>query len=110
MFFATMGFALALPKVAQAQFFDPVEPLPEDLPANGNINDLNGLQERQVSDWFPQGSISSDSQTILEINPNNAPDLTINDRTEQIKEQDDWQRSSPGEPKQTGSGIPLGTF
>ena len=108
----SVGTALVLgsPEDVQGQSFNTIEPLPEDLPATGNINDLNGLEERQVSDWFPQGSMSNDSQTILEINSDNSAPGTTSDLTTQIKEQDNWQRNSSGDPKQTGSGIPLGTF
>jgi hypothetical protein len=63
-----------------------------------------------VSDWFPQGNISTDSQTLLQIDSNNAPPLTVNDTTTQIREQDNWQRNPSGDPKQTGPGLPFGTF
>lgn len=101
---------LGSPTTVTAQSYNPVEPFPEDLPATGNINDLDGLQERQVEDWFPQQNMGTNSQTLLEINTTNTPPLSINDRSSQIKEENDWQRSSSGEPKQTGSGFPLGTF
>ncbi|AIE73279.1 MULTISPECIES: hypothetical protein [unclassified Synechocystis] len=108
--FAGTVFALAVPTGVQSQSYAPMEPFPQDLPATGNINDLNGLQERQVQDWFTPSNISTESQTLLEINTTNAPGLSINDRSSQIKEENDWQRTSSGEPKQTGSGFPLGTF
>ncbi|MBE9239581.1 hypothetical protein IQ217_15515 [Synechocystis salina LEGE 00031] len=107
---ATTAFILSFPAVVKAQSYNPVEPFPEDLPATGNINDLDGLQERQVEDWFPEQNTGTDSQTLLEINTTNTPPLSVNDRSSQIKEENDWQRSSSGEPKQTGSGFPLGTF
>ncbi|MBE9203091.1 hypothetical protein IQ218_06010 [Synechocystis salina LEGE 06099] len=107
---ASTAFVLGFPVTVAAQSYNPVEPFPADLPATGNINDLDGLQERQVEDWFPQQNTGNDSQTLLEINDTNTPPLSINDRSSQIKKENDWQRSSSGEPKQTGSGFPLGTF
>jgi hypothetical protein len=106
------GIALVLISSGEVrgQSLETMEPYPNDLPATGNINDLDGLQERQVSDWFPQESIGTDSPTLLEINSDNSSSPIIKDRTTQIREQDNWQRNSSGEPKQTGSGIPLGTF
>lgn len=95
---------------AWAQSFNTAEPFPEDLPATGNIDDLNGLQERQVDDWFPPENVSTDSQTLLEINSDNSGLDITNDRTTQIREQGNWQRNNSGDPKQTGGGIPLGTF
>lgn len=106
---ASLSFLIGLPAGAQAQFSAPGQPLPEDLPATGNIDDLDGLQERRLGDWFPQDSISRDSQTILEIN-SDSPPLPGNEQNYQRQEEKNWPRHSPGEPKSGGAGIPLGTF
>jgi len=108
--FAGTALVLGSPLGVQAQSFGTAEPFPEDLPATGDINDLNGLQERQVGDWFPQQTVSNESQTLLEINASTYPTLTINDRSSQLIEEADWQRTSSGEPRRSGSGLPLGTF
>ncbi|WLT37984.1 hypothetical protein NON20_20620 [Synechocystis sp. B12] len=107
---AGTAFVLGTPTTVTAQSYNPVEPFPEDLPATGNINDLDGLQERQVEDWFPQQNMGTNSQTLLEINTTNTPPLSINDRSSQIKEENDWQRSSSGNPNKQVPVFPWVLF
>ena len=84
-------------------------PVPaETLPANGSINDLEGLQEREGTDWFSGGQYPLDEEE-LEIN-DETYEPTVNDPEIIRKEEQDWQNRGSGEPRQSGGGIPLGEF
>ena len=80
-----------------------------DLPT-GSIQDLDGLEEREVDDWFPQNGISGgQAPGVLEINQNSPPSSIVNPQI--IRNQDDdWRNNTSGDPKQSGAGIPLGEF
>lgn len=80
-----------------------------DLPT-GNSQDLNGLEEREVDDWFPQNGISGgQAPGVLEINKNSPPSSIVNPQL--IRNQnDEWINHTSGDPKQSGAGIPLGEF
>jgi hypothetical protein len=110
----TTTTAIALGSVGTVRAQRPTVPSTQpgvetDLPT-GNIRDLDGLEPREVNDWFPQNGISDGrSGTILEINQNSPPSTVVNPQL--IGGQDEeWKNSTSGDPKQTGAGIPLGKF
>lgn len=79
-------------------------------PVTGNIRDLDGLEERQLNDWFPQNGISETlGETPLEINQDTYRP-TVNDPQVIRSQENDWKNNATGDPKQSGAGIPLGQF
>ncbi len=78
------------------------------VPADGSINDLDGLQERQTQDWFPQNRPQWEEEA-LEVNDETYRP-TVNDPDIIRREESEWRNRGSGDPKQTGSGIPLGEF
>lgn len=105
-----MAIALGSAPCVMAQTFNDLDNAEELTPATGNIQDLDGLEEREVNDWFPEnGTSEGRSGTILEINQNSPPSTVVNPQI--IGEQDEeWKNNTSGDPKQTGAGIPLGKF
>ncbi len=104
------AIALGSSHLATAQTFDVPDNAEELLPATGNSQDLDGLQERGINDWFPQNGISEgESETILKIDEESYRP-TVNDPQIIRNQENDWKNNASGDPKQTGSGIPLGEF
>ncbi|MEY2984916.1 MAG: hypothetical protein RLZZ568_1533 [Cyanobacteriota bacterium] len=107
---AWVAITLGLSPLAWSQELNTGENVEETLPATGTINDLEGLEERRVNDWFPQDSIS-DGQTEAIFKINDETDQPSVNDSQIIRSQDnDWKNNTSGEPKQSGAGIPLGNF
>lgn len=79
-------------------------------PATGNIRDLEGLEERWVSDWFPQNGASEMPEEMpLGVNKDTYRP-TVNDPQVIRNQERGWTNNAVGEPKKKGAGIPLGKF
>jgi hypothetical protein len=108
-----MAIALGSSPVAMAQTLNDFDPdNAEDLaPATGNIRDLDGLEAREVSDWFRKNGISEGRSEIilLEVNEESYTP-TVNDPQIIRNQENNWKNNASGNPKKTGRGIPLGEF
>lgn len=105
-----MAIAWGISPLALAQGLNRPENAEDSLPATGNIQDLDGLEERRMNDWFPQNGISGgSSETLLEVNEDSYRP-SVNDPQIIRSQEDDWRNNTSGDPKQSGAGIPLGEF
>ena len=105
-----MAIALGNAPFALAQGLNAPENAEELVLPTGNSQDLEGLEERRVNDWFPQNGISEgQSETLLEINEDSYRP-SVNDPDVIRNQEKDWRNNTSGDPKQSGAGIPLGEF
>jgi len=106
-----MAIALGNSPFAMAQTLNDPDNAEDLVPATGNIQDLDGLEEREVNDWFPQNGTSEGRSEVilLEVNEESYTP-TVNDPQVIRNQENNWKNNASGNPKKTGRGIPLGEF